>query len=255
MERYISTDKSKILNIASRKGVTGQVKKLIFLNSDGTGHDITSYDFVYRFYKSSNSLVSDYLFELSVGSGLTISGADDNELNIALSASQASRRADTYFCLLLSDDEDEPWLNGDWTVHTGKFDGYEEEEEIAIYTSGNDVYITVGADSISQNTRVQSTASTATLTPNVDDYDMAEITAQAAALTIAAPTGTPSNGNAFVFRITDNGTARAITFNGIYRAIGSALPTTTVINKTMYFVAVYNSGDIKWDVLPYNNEV
>lgn len=104
-------------------------------------------------------------------------------------------------------------------------------------------------------TRVQSVASAATLTPNVDLYDLAVITAQAAALTIAAPTGTPSNGYAFVFRIKDNGTARAITFNAIYRAIGSALPTTTTISKTLYFVAVYNSTDSKWDVFPSNLEV
>jgi len=104
-------------------------------------------------------------------------------------------------------------------------------------------------------TRVQSTASTATLTPNVDSYDMAVITAQAEALAIAAPTGTPSNGNAFVFRIKDNGTARALTFSAIYRAIGSALPTTTTISKTLYFVAVYNSIDTKWDVFPSNLEV
>lgn len=104
-------------------------------------------------------------------------------------------------------------------------------------------------------TRVQSTASTATLTPNVDSYDFAIITAQAEALSIAAPTGTPTQGQAFIFRIKDNGTARAITFNAIYRAIGSALPTTTTISKTLYFVAVHNSTDTKWDVFPSNLEV
>lgn len=108
---------------------------------------------------------------------------------------------------------------------------------------------------ILHDTRVQSTASTATLTPNADLYDMAVITAQAEALAIAAPTGTPSNGNAFAFRIKDNGTARALTFNAIYRAIGSALPTTTTLGKTLYFVAVYNSTDTKWDVFPSNLEV
>jgi len=106
-----------------------------------------------------------------------------------------------------------------------------------------------------KNTRVVSTASTATLTPDIDLYDMAVITAQAEALAIAAPTGTPSNGNAFAFRIKDNGTARALTFNAIYRAIGSDLPTTTTLGKTLYFVAVYNSTDTKWDVFPSNLEV
>jgi len=107
---------------------------------------------------------------------------------------------------------------------------------------------------ILHDTRVQSTASTATLTPNVNLYDMAVITAQAEALAIAAPTGTPSNGNAFAFRLSSAG-AYAITFNPIYRAIGSAFPTTTTSNKTLYFVAVYNSTDTKWDVFPSNLEV
>lgn len=100
------------------------------------------------------------------------------------------------------------------------------------------------------NTRVQSDTSTSTLTPNVDDYDMAVLTALASGLTIANPTGTPSNGNGFVFRIKDNGTARAISFGNKYRGVGSALPTTTTLSKTMYFGMAYNSTDDKWDVFP-----
>ncbi len=100
------------------------------------------------------------------------------------------------------------------------------------------------------NTRVQSDDSTSTLTPNVDDYDMAVLTAQGEALTIANPTGTPSNGNGFVFRIKDDGTARAIGFGNLYRGVGSALPTTTTLGKEMYFAAVYNSVGPTWDVFP-----
>lgn len=99
-------------------------------------------------------------------------------------------------------------------------------------------------------TRVISAVSTATLTPDVDNYDMADITAQAASLTIANPTGTPSNGNGFVFRIKDNGTARGISFGTLYRGVGSALPTTTTLGKVMYFAMSYNSTDTKWDVFP-----
>src|SRR5689334_21979620 len=93
---------------------------------------------------------------------------------------------------------------------------------------------------------VTTTASTATLTPDSSTRQF-QITAQAAALSIANPTGSPYNGQAMLFRIKDNGTARAITWSGTkYRAIGVTLPVTTVVSKTMYIGAVYNSADDKW---------
>lgn len=115
------------------------------------------------------------------------------------------------------------------------------------------VYNTAGIQS--DDTRVYSVTSITTLTPDIDTYDLFEITAQAAGITIANPTGTPSNGNGFVIRLTDNGTARAITFGAMYRAFGSALPTTTTINKTMYIPVVYNSTDLKYDVFSVIEEV
>ena len=105
------------------------------------------------------------------------------------------------------------------------------------------------------NTRTRTVASTATLTPNVSLYDMDIITAQAEALVIANPAGTPSDGNGYVIRVTDNGTARAITFGNKFRAFGNGLPTTTVISKTMYIVFVYNSTGDFYDVLNYIEEV
>lgn len=103
--------------------------------------------------------------------------------------------------------------------------------------------------------RVQSAASSATLNVDSDSYDMAVLTAQAAALTIANPTGTPTEGQALLYKITDNGTARAITFDTQFRAFGAALPTTTAINKTIYIGCIWNSTDTKWDVFPSNSEI
>lgn len=81
------------------------------------------------------------------------------------------------------------------------------------------------------------------------------ITALAAAATIAAPSGTPVQGNVVWFRIKDNGTARALTWNSIYRAFGAALPTTTVAGKTLYVAGVYNDADSKWDMTAVAQEV
>jgi len=96
--------------------------------------------------------------------------------------------------------------------------------------------------------RVQSVVSAATVTA-VSTNDLVKITAQAAALTLANPTGTFAEGQALIFRIKDNGTARAITFGANFRAVGVTLPTTTTISKTTYVGCIYNSTDTKFDVI------
>ena len=102
--------------------------------------------------------------------------------------------------------------------------------------------------------RVQSVSSAATVTPNADADDLVIITAQAAALTLASPTGSPVQGQQLVIRIKDNATARAITWNAIYRASDDlALPTTTTVSKTMYIGFIYNSTDTKWDLVSLIN--
>jgi len=99
-----------------------------------------------------------------------------------------------------------------------------------------------------------STASTATLTIDTDVNDFAVITAQSQALIIGAPSGTPVEGQKLIIRIKDDGSARAITFNAIFRAIGITLPTTTVSSKITYLGLVYNSTDTKWDVIATKTE-
>lgn len=98
-------------------------------------------------------------------------------------------------------------------------------------------------------------ATGATLTPNVDEYDQETITALSSALTINAPTGTPTNGMKLVLRITDNGTARGLTWNAIFRIIGTTLPTTTTANKTIYVGLIYNATATTWDVVAVKEEV
>jgi hypothetical protein len=95
---------------------------------------------------------------------------------------------------------------------------------------------------------VQSVVSSATVTP-VFGNDLVVITAQAAGLTLANPTGSWVQGKDLLIRIKDNGTARAITYGAKYRAIGVTLPTTTVISKTTYLGIIYNSTDDTFDVI------
>jgi len=102
---------------------------------------------------------------------------------------------------------------------------------------------------------VNSTTTTATLTPNIDEYEQEDVTDLASALTIAAPTGTPSTGMKLVIRITDDGTNRALTFNNIYRAIGVTLPSTTTANKILYIGCIYDEAGSKWDAVAVKEEV
>jgi len=95
--------------------------------------------------------------------------------------------------------------------------------------------------------RVSSSAS-GDITPS-PDYDLHARTAQASALAVNNPTGTWAQGVAVGFRIKDNGTARAITWGTQYRALGTILPTSTVINKTLYVFGVWNATDTKVDIL------
>ena len=96
--------------------------------------------------------------------------------------------------------------------------------------------------------RVQSVTSAATVTPT-NLNDLVKITAQAVALTLANPTGTWDEGQSLMIRIKDNATARVITWDTNYRAIGVTLPTTTVLSKTTYVGLIYNSTDTKWDAI------
>lgn len=105
------------------------------------------------------------------------------------------------------------------------------------------------------NPRVQTVTSASTVTPSADNDDEVVITAQGAALTLANWSGTPVQGQAIIIRIKDDGTARAITFDTLYRAVGAYLPTTTVIGKTVYIACIYNSTDTKIDVVSVAQEI
>lgn len=125
-----------------------------------------------------------------------------------------------------------------WTLDNG--DTYECTDA----TTGAAVWIL----RISVNPRVQTVTSSATVTATSAN-DLVVITAQAAGLTLANPTGTWVQGKDLVIRIKDNGTPRSIGYGGKYRAIGVTLPTTTVANKTTYLGVIYNSTDDTFDVI------
>lgn len=84
--------------------------------------------------------------------------------------------------------------------------------------------------------RTSTEASSATPTINTDNVDFHSITALALAITSFTTnlSGTPTTGQLLWIAITDNGTARAITWGASFQASGTiALPTTTVISTRL----------------------
>jgi hypothetical protein len=102
--------------------------------------------------------------------------------------------------------------------------------------------------------RVTSAASASSLTPDISASDVYAYTALAAGLTINAPTGTPLDGDKLIFRLLDNGTSRALTWNATYTVIGVTLPTATTISKTTYVGCIYNANNTRWDVIAVTTE-
>lgn len=104
--------------------------------------------------------------------------------------------------------------------------------------------------------RVYSATNNASLTPEIDTYDIFHLTAMSAATTINNhSTSTPADGELMEFRFLDNGTARGLTWGTAYVAkAGVALPTTTVLSKNLVCLFEYNSNLIKWNLLSSGQE-
>lgn len=97
--------------------------------------------------------------------------------------------------------------------------------------------------------KVSSTTTAATITPNADTTDMHIVIALNETAAFEAPTGTPVDGQNLVIRVKATGAARTISWNAAYRAMGVTLPTSVPQDKTYYIGCKYNSADSKWDVI------
>ena len=140
---------------------------------------------------------------------------------------------------------------------------YTDTRARAAFSQGTGITITSGviATTITQytdalarsaNNRTVAVSDGTTITPNADTSDNVTQanTQSAGTLTMAAPTGTPSDGQKIVIRIKSTN-AQTFSWNGIYRgSTDLALPTSTSgTSKTDYIGFIYNSADNKWDLL------
>lgn len=96
--------------------------------------------------------------------------------------------------------------------------------------------------------RVTTIVSSATPTINTDNTDAVSITALATAITSMTTnlTGTPANFAKLLFRIKDDGTARAITWGAKFAARTTALPTTTTAGKVQVVGFFYDTVTATW---------
>lgn len=105
------------------------------------------------------------------------------------------------------------------------------------------------AGAVTSSSATTTTGTTITPTTGNNQYD---VTALATGATIAIPSGTATDGQKLIIRITDNGTAQTLTWttsSGGYRIVGTTLPTTTTATKTTYVGCIYNSTASFWDVV------
>lgn len=99
--------------------------------------------------------------------------------------------------------------------------------------------------------RVVTVANATTLTPDGDNSDVsAQVNTQAGGtLTIAAPTGTPTDGQKLIIRVKSTN-SQTYSFNGTYAFSTTVVaPTTLGAGKTDYIGVVWNATNTKWDVV------
>jgi hypothetical protein len=96
--------------------------------------------------------------------------------------------------------------------------------------------------------RVGTTTSSATPTINTDNVDAYRITALATAITSFTTnlSGTPTDYQTLMISITDDGTARAITWGASFESSTTILPTTTVISQRLDVAFVWNTVTNAW---------
>lgn len=122
-------------------------------------------------------------------------------------------------------------------------------------TIGGVIVQTISSTNTVTNKRIQkrnvTTTQSATPTINTDNTDIATITGLAQAITSMTTnlSGTPIEGELLEIQITDNGTARALTFGSSFEATTVALPTTTVISTKLRILFQYNAVTSKWSCI------
>jgi hypothetical protein len=117
-------------------------------------------------------------------------------------------------------------------------------------TVGSDVVTLTGTQVITNKEvtkRVGTMVTGANITASSASHDVYTVTALAQAADFS-DLGTGDDGQGMIYRVKDNGTARALTFHTSFRFSAEIpAPTTTTASSTLYLAFIYNQPDGKWD--------
>ena len=114
-------------------------------------------------------------------------------------------------------------------------------------SSGQGIFLqsTTGVFNAWIHPRPANVAQAAIMNINTNNADIFTITGLAQNSTINA-SGTPSDGDKMEIRITDNGTARTLTWGAVFIATTVALPTTTVASTRLRVSFEWDNAASKW---------
>jgi hypothetical protein len=138
----ISIDKGRLLKIHARKDRAGAIKLRFRRRSDGEPFSIAGIPF--EFFVVKHVIGGDKLISLTTAAGdLTVTGDDDDELNILLSAELMALDPVTHRHQLVNLSTVKTWLNGPFEVHAGDFDDFTSEEVITVNTGDVILEVTI----------------------------------------------------------------------------------------------------------------
>lgn len=180
MIKSSTLDPSKLLYLYFRKNRAG-TKKFIFVDDDGNPFDISAIEF--ELFVTTNPGSREKLIELSIGDGLTVGGASNNELTATITTTNTNLNQGEYYWELYRADTNKTWLNGKAFIHVGEFDGVTNTTELTISDGVDTVTITI-SDSV--NAPLVNASYSTVLT---FDYD------KAIYQDVATPTFTLGSGN------------------------------------------------------------
>lgn len=139
-------DPSRRLDFPFRLRRAGS-KKFIFLDENGTAIDISGYGFVLNIKEYPGARTN--VISLTVGSGLTVGGAGNNELTASLTVANTSVQEQEYYWELYKGSTSKTYLNGLAPAHNGVFDGVSNDQDTLTITDGSSEVTINISDSVS----------------------------------------------------------------------------------------------------------
>lgn len=119
--------------------------------------------------------------------------------------------------------------------------------EVADLSDASSVATLTGTQTLTNKriqSRVQLETYAASLTADIDTFDVLACDSLTGNVTIAAPTGTPTDGQLLRVRLTQDGTGtRTVTFNSVFSASTAA---DTTASTTSLWVFHYHAARAKW---------